>query len=250
MSGYRRPPSRAWLKKYPQRSSPRNRPTYTRTAVSRPYYASVARTRGAAVQEKKYFDANKALTAIPNTWVGSEMDPAINCLFAPGQGGDVTQRSGRKATMLALRMRGAIYCAPQINQTATETPTVVRVIVYQDTQTNKAQSQGEEVMDTTGGIWGFQNPANFGRFKVWKDKIFRIDNTPITYDGTDIEQCGAMRNFKFNLKFKKPIVVNFHSSSNEDVADIVDNSFHIIACTYSTGFAPQIVYSTRTVFLE
>jgi len=252
MSGYRRPPSRAWLKKYPQRSSPANRPRYTTQRRPRPaatYYPSVARTRGAAVQEKKYFDAAKALTAIPNGWISSEVDPAGDCLFYPTQGDGVANRNGRKATMLAMRIRGMIQAAPQSNQAATEQPTLIRIIVYQDMQSNGAQSQGEEVMTNTSSVFDFQNTANFGRFKVWKDKLLKIDETELVWDGTNVEQCGAIRQFKMNIKFKKPIVVNFKSNTG-DVADIVDNSFHIIACTYNTAFAPQIIYNCRTVFLE
>jgi len=253
--GYRRPPSRAWLKKYPQRSNPslyQARPRPART-----YRPSVARTRGAAVQETRYFDNSQANTILGSTWTGSEIENSTgkDCLFAPQQGSAVNERQGRKAVMKALRIRGTISLPAQSNQTATEGGTQVRVVLFQDMQTNGAQAQGEEVMTDYGAnpltnLQSFQNLANVGRFKVWKDKTYVMGDQSAAYDGTNMEFFGQLKTFKWNIKFRKPIVVNFKTTSTGTVSDIVDNSFHMLAISSNVQQNASVAWNCRVPFYE
>lgn len=120
-------------------------------------------------------------------------------------------------------------------------------------QTNATQAQGEQLMGTDtgfGAIDAFQNPDNFGRFKVWKDKTYVMGDQSAVYDGTNMEFFGQMRQFKWNIKFKKPIVVNFNATNGGTVADIVDNSFHLIAVSTSALQGVNINYVCRVPFYE
>lgn len=236
-------------------------------------YSSVARTRGAAVTgEMKYFDsaltlANVALAT--TTWVaGSNLDPTstINlgsaavatplCLFAPIVGAALNNRIGRSVKMLKLRITGMIALANQSAQSTADPGAKVRVILAQDCQTNAAQMTGAQLMndalaaDTT--IQTMQNPNNFGRFKVWKDKTFAVGDLNMATDagtGTMVSQ-GKVYSFKWSLRFKEPIEVHFNATNGGTVADIIDHSFHVLALASQTSFTPQLSYYCRVCYKE
>lgn len=253
MSGYRRPPSRAWLKKYPQKSR-------ARMAYGAPRVQRSLRTYPTAVGgETKYFDAEKTATAVAASadWTGTEYDPGtLNTLFAPVKGTGINQRVGRGVQVIKIRIRGMIYTSAQVDQTAADAASYIRLALVQDTQTNGAQAQGEQIFqDPTAAsafnaACAFQSLDNLGRFKVLKDKILTIQNPNISYDGTNMEQQGLVRPFKMNCVFKSPVVVHFNETNGGTVADIVDNSWHVVANTSNAIQAPTIVYQARVYYKD
>jgi len=219
----------------------------------------VARSAGTplAITERKYFDSQLnagTVAADLSSWAGMEQDPAtLATLFAPIQGDDYLNRQGRKVQVLALKIRGFIDCPAQTNQTAADTHQLVRLILLIDKQTNATQLNSEDVITSGTGnvaIEMFQNPAFFGRFKILKDKSFIMQNPTIAYDGTNIEQSGICREFKWNIKFRKPVVIHFNSTNGGSVADIVDNSFHMIANSNNTALGSRLSYKCRTTFID
>lgn len=221
-------------------------------------FSSVARTRGAAVTgEMKYFDTTLALSAISedNTWANTEMDPATFLTFCvPVVGAGINQREGKGIKILKWKLRGNINCAQQTNQTGADPATTVRIIAYLDKQTNSAQAQGENLMTGTASdataMLSFQNIDFFGRFRVLWDKTFTLQNPNGSYDGTNIEQYGLSKFFKFNIKFKKPISVRFNNTNGGTIADIVDNSLHMIAVCDNDDLAPTLSYYSRVDYKE
>lgn len=217
----------------------------------------IPRTYGrVAVQgEMKYFDSNKAPTAIvqASDWTGTEQDPTtLNTLFVPEKGAGINERIGRKVNLLKLRVKGTVIVAPQGAQTAGDARAVIRLALVQDMQTNATQVQGEEVFDGTTGtgataVNAFQSLENLGRFKVLKDKHVVLQN-PNAID-TDKQQ-GLARTFKWDVIFSKPVSVSFNATNGGTVADIVDNSFHVLANTDSTNLVPQISYVARCYYKE
>lgn len=209
-----------------------------------------------AVTERKYYDSefSGTLTTIGGDWTGTEVDPAtLNTLCVPVTGNDINNRIGRKIDVLSIKIRGAIVWPSQTNQTAADTCSQVRVILYQDKQTNATQAQGEQLINSGGAsqaLYMFQNPASFGRFRVLKDKMYSVGNPSITYDGTNVEQSGLARNFKMNVKFKKPVRINFNSTNGGTVADIVDNSFHIIVGAIVGTSTTVFQYKSRVVYVD
>lgn len=218
----------------------------------------VARSPGVkAITETKYFDTEIAQTAIlpsATTWAGGELDPLVGlCLFFPTQGNAYNQREGRKTYVKKIKLNGWVIVPAQSNQTATDHGSTIRLIMYMDKQTNASQSQAEDLMasgNSTLPSVMFQNPANFGRFRVLKDKTITMSNPTITYDGTNLEQSSIIRHFKMNVKFRQPMVVNYNNTNGGTIADIVDNSFHFIGIVTGSGLAPEIAYKCRTVFCE
>lgn len=234
---------------------------------------SVARTRGGQVNsEMKYMDSYKdstAITAITTDWQNSEMDPTgtVNlgsatvgnplCLCAPTVGAALNNRIGRQIEVRKIKIHGHIYVANQAVQGATDVPSKIRIVLYQDMQTNAAQSQGEDLLGP-GQAAGqltincFQDPKNFGRFRVLKDKMYQISdlNMAGSPGGNDVVQAGKIINWKMNVNFKTPVRVRFNATNVGTVADIVDNSFHIIAGQVNSSYGAQLTYYSRVCYKD
>lgn len=246
---------------------------YERKRGTRVGYGSVARTRGAAVTgEMKYFDCDRTSTAIAlvtTTWVaGTIMDPGTTidlggaavatpaCLFAPTVGSALNQRVGRQVHVKKLKIHGTVIIANQTAQTSADAANKIRILLVQDMQTNAAQMTGAQLMrdgtsaDTT--INSFQNPNNFGRFRVLKDKIIILQDPNIAGEvaSTNLTLGGLKFNFKFAINFKVPICVRFNATNGGTVADIIDNSFHFLIATDATGLAPTCAYYSRVSYKE
>lgn len=216
----------------------------------------------ARLTERKYFDSLLSAAAIATStdWTGTELDPATaNALFTPGPGTGINQRVGRKVNVLGLRIRGNLNAPSQVTQASGDHGVVVRVICYQDRQTNGAQSQGEDVMvapATATSLLATQSMmslANLGKFNILKDKIYKFEQPSIANDAAttgNLTQTGQTIPFKYNIKFKKPITVHFNATGGTTVADIVDNSFHIIGTCSNNAMAVTMNYQCRTVFVD
>jgi len=217
---------------------------------------------GQVVADNHYFDAELAATAVAETltaWTGSEYDPIIAagptpllCLFAPTQGNDISQRDGRKVFLKKLRITGQLVWQTQTAQATIDEPGRCRIIVYQDKQTNGAQSQGEQLIASGAALDAinmFQSTLSFGRFKVLKDKMYSSGNQnngvfgPST--GALIGQTGAVINFHYNLKINE--WVNYNATNGGTVADVIDNSWHLIANSEGDT-TPALKYKVRGVF--
>lgn len=211
-----------------------------------------------ALTERKYFDSTvdaSTLTDITLSWAGAELDAAATgTIFSPQQGDAYNTRDGRKLHVLGIRINWEMVIASQANQSAADAGSRVRILLVQDTQTNGVQLNAEDVI-TSGtakaGTAMHQNPAYFGRFKVLKDKTFVMQNPSMTNNttATTIVQSGLTRAGKWKISFKKPLVVNFNTGNAGSVADIVDNSFHIIG-GYAGGLTPVFSAHCRTIFAD
>jgi len=229
-------------------------------------YQTVARTRGVYGQgEMKYFDselAAKAIVSVAN-WTGTECDPDtvpvanINTLFAPIQGAGISQRIGTKVKVYAIKIRGFINQTTTLDTTSLGNAQFIRLALVQDTQTNSTQAQGEQVFkaavttNVVNGACSWQNFDNFGRFKVLKDKTMMLQNPNITYDGDasyDVSSLGVP--FKFTHKFSQPVEVRFNVTNGGTIADIVDNSWHVMANSISTTYGYNLYYNCRVCYKE
>lgn len=224
-------------------------------------------TGGLNLTEIKYFDTELTATAITASanWPGTEVDPDvvpvtnIDTLFAPIEGSGINNRVGRQVAVKGIRIRGNIIANNKAGVSVADVPSYVRLIMFQDKQTNGAQAQGEEVMSdpVTNNTFMPQtsllNLANLGRFRILKDKIFTLQNAAMTNDtgatGGVVMQ-GLIRTFKWNVMFRDPIIVNFNATNGGTIADVVDNSFHLLAVTGTTAGVPTISYSCRISYLD
>ncbi len=209
--------------------------------------------------EMKYFDSERTANAIGSStdWTATEQDPAtLNTLFVPIKGTGINNRIGRKVVVHKVKVRGLIKIDAQADQTAGDASSLMRVALVQDTQTNGAQAQGEQIFqDPTAAsgnnaVLSFQSLDNLGRFRVLQDKFIQMGDPNLTFDGTNVEQNGLVRKFQFFHSFKTPIVVNFNATNGGTVADIVDNSWHVIANANTSALSPDIVYQCRVSYKD
>lgn len=244
-------------------------PTYAqkrrRTYVKRRKgYTTVARTRGwAAVPgEMKYFDSARSSIPIPASvdWTATEFPPnqtaPVNTCFAPVKGAGINERIGRSVNVHKIKIRGSIFVPAQINQVASDAASQIRLLLVQDTQTNATQAQGEEIMmaplaaTAYQSVNCFQSLASLGRFRTLKDRTFTVQQPPMAYDGTNMEQGGVIKPFKFTHTFKKPVKVTFNATNGGTIADIVDNSWSIYACANVAELVPNLSYLCRISYKE
>jgi len=227
-------------------------------------YSTVPRSRGIySVGEMKYFDTERTSTAVPASvdWTGTEFPPNVGTpttLAVPVQGTAINQRIGREITVYKVKVRGLLTVATQAAQGTADAPSLVRVALVQDTQTNAAQAQGEDIFaaPTTGtafhAVSSFQSLANTGRFRVLKDKWIKLQNPNLTGSPTaaDCVQNGLVARFAFNMRFRGGIKVRFNAANGGTIADIVDNSWCVYATASNAALVPSVVYQARVSFKE
>lgn len=229
------------------------------------YYAQpvryvVPRTMGPfAVTESKYFTSSRVgVTVSEGTdWTGADIVPTtLNTLFCPSEGSDIDNRIGRKVSVYKISLRGVIQTAALPDQVDVVANPATRIVLYMDMQTNGTGTNSGSLMAPTGANTGlaftaFQNIANFGRFRVLRDVIFRPRDVSTGEDGTGTtSQIAADIPFKMTVRFKKPIVVRFNGTNAGTIGDIVDNSFMIAAIKSGAGFVSTITYTCRTYFKD
>ncbi len=234
----RRRPALARIRKRPRRSMP------TRNA----------RIGGFLGIENKFYDNLLSSSAIsaPSDGSAGEHDPGgADGLNTVDQGDGESQRDGRQIVMKKISITGLISCVPQISVTATDTNPVVFIALVLDMQTNGATLNSENVYinplsTSLGAASPLRNLQFTKRFRVLKTRTLTLDQPTVVWDGTNIEQGGMHKAFQMHVNLNN-LVVNF-SGTTADIANIVDNSLHIIAYTSSTTCAPTINYNSRLRF--
>jgi len=225
-----------------------------------PQRVFVPRTQGAlAVTERKYFDSEVEAVVVAQvtaSWgTTTRQDPAtLNTLFCPVRGNAINEREGNSVWVKKISLRGWIFCGNQTDATATDNPALIRLILVLDKQTNATQLTASDVISSGGAntmLAGFQNTAAFGRFQVMKDKFITLKDPNFAYDGTNFEQNGLITPWKITHKFRgKGLQIRFNNTNAGTVADIVDNSFHVLAGATDINLAPKISYKSRVVYCE
>lgn len=210
-----------------------------------------------AITERKYYDTEFTgnIAATTTTFAGAEVNPAtVSCLSAPAQGDDYNNRIGRKITAVAIKIKGEVFLEAQTGQAGAEGPITVRLILGIDTQTNATQVVSEDVINsgTALATLMFQNPANFGRYRILKDKLITLNPSTIAYDtvGNNYELGGNKRMFKINYKFRKPLVIRFNATSTAGVSSVTDNNIFMICGANSTSSVPKLSYKARFVYTD
>ena len=93
--------------------------------------------------------------------------------------------------------------------------------------------------------------SNTSRFKVIRKKTGSFSNRQQTLTSVgDIERYGQPVRFQMNCSFPNGLPVQFLTGqTTADVANVVDNSFHIIAAATDISATPVIAYTSRMRFV-
>lgn len=242
--GYRFVKRRTYRRKY--------RPRTMRTAIRRyktPYKRPVLRrmrnirTGGFTGIESKFVDLTLAPTAIVTSNVGAELDPVgTDSLSAIAQGDGESERNGRACTVTRLTIRGEVdVAAVGILSPAR----LIRIAIVQDTQTNGAQFNSEDVYTAAGQFHdSFRNLQFSKRFRVLKDVLITLRPTIGAGDGAANDTGAFTHPFKFDIPLKMQVI---HSGSTNVIANVTDNSLHLMAIA-SSGTA-TLNYNCRIRFV-
>ncbi len=213
-----------------------------------------ARTGGFLGRELKFYDTNLGTQALVTNTDGSggEADPSATILLnTVTQGDGEQQRDGRQILMKSVFVSGAVSCVAQANQTALDNGTMVGVWLVWDRQTNGATINSEDVFlnpnaGTLTSISLLRNLQHTRRFKVLNSWMGVVPTPQVAWDGTNVEQSGVIIPFKLSATLG--IQVNY-TGTTENVANIADNSLHIIAFCTDVGLVPTLSYNARLRFV-
>jgi len=212
------------------------------------------RTGGFLGIELKFFDTARGLLGVSVTTdaSGAEQDPAsIDSLNSIAQGDTEVNRDGRQCILKSVLVQGMVEVAAQLNQTAAHPSTIVFIALVLDTQTNGAQLNSEDVYTNPSGTvqtlpFVFRNLQFISRFQILATRRISISRPTLTWDGTNMEMGGL--SVPFIIYKKLNITVNF-SNTSAVIANVTDNSLHVVAFSSSSSLVPRLVYNSRVRFV-
>ncbi len=233
----------------PYRRAKRAPPSYNRRNTA---------TMGFLGIEKKFYDtslSNAAITA-PADSTGGEHDPsATSMISTPVRGDSEEQRDGKQISILNCTVKGIIN-VPQVELAAgPAAPSQVYVALVLDTQTNGAQLNSEDVFKNTAALAKLmaqpqKNLLFMKRFRILKSVC--LDMTPDTLSHFAVDSFsynGKQKKFNWFVDFKSGLKVNFNAGTTASVANVIDNSLHIISFASGVGPAPTLSYNARIRFV-
>lgn len=224
----------------------RQRRRYQRPVARQRTRSLNARVGGFLGIEKKFVDYGYAETAMSTSWALAV--PATTSLSTVAQGDGESNRDGRGYVIDSIQIKGYIKTGPTENLANPEVANMVRIALVWDKQTNGALPTAANIMnDGTGESWtGYRNLEYVKRFQVLKEKTFKHNLSTLASNAAtnDYSSGGRITPFKMSYTFKRPLNVNT-SGTTADIANIVDNSLHLIA---TSGVASALAYTSRLRF--
>lgn len=211
------------------------------------------RTAGFLGIENKFYDtavSKAALASGTTAMTGLEQDPqTVNCISAPAQGDTESSRDGRKIMINSILVQGVVSTE---NSASFERTPIVCVALVLDTQTNGAQLNSEDVYSCPGTdeintAVPLRDMQHGSRFKIlgFKRLVLRPYGAGFSTVSLSVTPAGAVSPFVFSKKLSLPV---HFSSTTEGVANVQDNSLHVLAWIDSDSDAAAISYNARIRF--
>lgn len=241
-----------------RKRSGRHKSTLTRRMESRGRSSVLRAARAGQLLsiEKKFYDQkliNAALTS-PADATGGEHNPSATIsLNTVVQGDGESNRDGRQIVMKSVTVKGNILVPAQTTQTVLDVATTVFIALVQDTQTNGALLNSEDVFTNPGAnaqtaTQVFRNLKFIKRFKVLKVVQLELPQPESQQVSSGAIVVGGYQVPWSLFKSLANVKVNY-SSTSESIVNIVDNGLNIVAWCSNTSTAPAISYHSRLRFL-
>jgi len=205
--------------------------------------------------EKKFLDTVKSNTAVAANvdCTGGEYDPSAGCtgcLSCPAQGDTEQSRDGKRIVIDSLILKGFVQNGESTSE-APEAATKIFVAVVLDTQTNGAQLNSEDVFKNTGAYAllnadPLKNLLFGSRFRILKSQTFDLTFNGVAGTVATLAHNATRRDFDWYIPFKGGLPVNLNAGTTADVANVIDNSLHVVA--FSTLAGSSIGYNARIRF--
>jgi len=273
-----------YRKRYAKRSYGRSRSTSRRRRPMGGTFMKRARTRayanlrtgGLLAIERKFSDL-----AYPNTLLGNGVGGAVvsggDSTFAPpvlaptqyrsaigkiftvaptalnvlvvGESG--CDRDGRQVINDSIHIRGQVESRTNNDFGAANCAFTVNIVLVLDTQTNGAQLNSEDVFKNTGAADALNaDPVKnllFGsRFRILKSQVYDLTPPGAMVASANYASNGVRRDFDWYIPFKGGLPVNLNAGTTADVANVIDNSLHVVA--FATLASSVIGYNARIRF--
>lgn len=184
---------------------------YTRTVG---YYGRYNASPGS---ELKFFDGIEGANGSDNN--GEIVQDSLVHIV---QGPEEDQRIGRKCTIKSIHMRGQFILSTATNPAIAGDR--VRVIVYQDKQTNGATATVANLLQTSD-IDSFRNLENSGRFKYLLDKTYTLNAMAASGNGSTDQTFESVRHFKWDKNCNIPIE---YSATTGSMTEIRSNNIGVM----------------------
>jgi len=207
--------------------------------------------------EKKFYDTSLSGSAlvVGTTLAGTELDPsATSMISTPVQGDGEQNRDGKQISCMYMELNGTIKTIATETTVNPVDMVLCYVAVVLDTQTNGAQLNSEDVFkNTSAGVRTSANPMKnllFGkRFRILKAKCFNLSpKSPGALAANDFNYNSAAAVLKWFIPLRG-LKINFNGGTTASVANVIDNSIHVIGWTSSDTLAPEISYNARLRFM-
>jgi len=234
------------------------RTTVTRAATPRKFPTRGTASMGFLSIERKFYDNGLTATALtaPTDATGGEFDPSATMMMTtPAQGDGPSNRDGKEIAMLYLQINGTIALPSKEIQADAPNGCSVFVAIVLDTQTNAAQMNSEDCFKNTAGLAAaavvpHKNLLFGKRFRILKERLFNMDVKTLSHFADDsFSWAGQRKYFKWFIPLNG-MKVKFNGGTTESVANVIDNSIHVIAYASNiTGVAPTISYASRLRFV-
>jgi len=233
-------------------------PMFARATASRARALATLNTRTAGFLglEKKFYDTGLTLTGFvaPTDCVGGMLDPsATSMISTPAVGTSEQNREGKRIVIKSIQITGQVSTVASELAGNPPGPTLVFVALVQDTQTNANQMNSQDCFKNIAGSTNVAaNPVRnllyASRFKVLKAQVFDLSAQTLSHTAADSFSVASTA-APFNWYLPCEIPVNFNSGTTAAVANVIDNSLHIVGFATTTVFSPSIAYNARIRFM-
>jgi len=213
-------------------------------------------TAGFLGLEKKFYDTYLTATALAASVdaTGGMIDPsATSMISTPAQGDTEQSRDGKRIVIKSCQVNGFVYTGELELQAGPPASTKVLVALVLDTQSNAAQCTSDLIFknstaSATGAVSPLRNLLYAARFKVLKSEVLDLDTLTTSHVVADAFAMPG-KGVAFNWYLPMELPVNFNAGTTSTIANVIDNSLHMVAYTTSTALAPKITYNARIRFM-
>lgn len=202
--------------------------------------------------EPKYYDTSRTATYLvaDANMASLECPPASGHISTPAVGDSQSNRDGKKIVITQVEVKGVLYKETATTAVGPDPGNIVWVCLVLDTQTNGVELNSEDVWTNTNAAAFYQAPLRnllFGtRFRVLKFKRYVMHSSSMYGASGSNWQSGVVRPFKMFKKLRLP--VNFNAGTTASIANVQDNSLHVIAGCNQTSDV-YMSYNARIRFI-
>ncbi len=196
--------------------------------------------RQTGLGELKFFDVVRASTNSSPT--GVIVDDSLNEIV---QGITESQRIGRKCTLRSISVHGA-YQWPT-SATLAQWDNRMRVILYQDKQTNGATAAVTDIL-STATLDSFRNLSNTGRFRVLLDQFWdpTVAGGAQSAAGTP-NSIPQNKSWSFHKKLNIPLEF---SGVTGAITELRSNNLGLLIICAAAADVPAVSYVSRVRFSD